>query len=154
MGGSAGGEGKLDSGKALPDAGWAHGDRAEESSFSALPVLEAFLTPVKNLSNLISTSLCGLFTGAYFWQKSRNISSIFCIYSPRSRIVDARDLFSLKHCTVDLRINGIPPWYIISYKMLYSCATLVFCHPFHNTFYNLIWGLCPWRQTISSKSMI
>ena len=35
-------------------------------AFQALPILEAFLTPVKNSSIRVSTSLCGLFIGAYF----------------------------------------------------------------------------------------
>ena len=48
MGGRAGGEGKLEGGKRLPDAGRTPGDGAEDFNFSALPILEAFLTPVKN----------------------------------------------------------------------------------------------------------
>ena len=66
MGGRAGGEGKLEGGNGLPDAGLAPGDGAEDCSFSALPILEAFLTPVKKLSILVSTSLCGLFIGVLF----------------------------------------------------------------------------------------
>ena len=66
MRGRAGGEGKLVRDGKLPEAGRAPEDGAEDWSFSALPILEAFLTPVKNSSIRVSTSLCGLFIGAYF----------------------------------------------------------------------------------------
>ena len=36
----------------------------QKTSFSALPILEAFLIPVKYSSILVSTSLCGTFIGA------------------------------------------------------------------------------------------
>ena len=57
MRGREGGEGKLVGGQRQDE---------QKTSFSALPILEAFLTIVKNLSICVSTSLCGLFTGADF----------------------------------------------------------------------------------------